>query len=363
MFKKTLTKPDGRALYLFSLEPISDSIVATCPQSDGNRPTPHRRWHPLRQEWVIYAPQRQNRTFLPPEDYSPLAVTERADFPTEMPQGDYQVAVFENLYPAMTLNNEQAPKLLVETRPSRGACEVVVFTKDPKTPLGKLPVTEIDLILEVIAERTLALMKVPEIQYVLAFENRGTEMGVTLHHPHGQIYAYPFIPPVQEKFLASMREFWEEHGRSLLEKLISDEKADGRRVIIETGKTIAFIPVFARYPYECWIVPKRQTRWIHEMTEDERRDFAYVLKSLLEIFDRLWSRPFPYLMTMNQAPVKGDFPFAHMFVQFTPPYRSRDRLKFLAGTELGAGIFVNDSLPEEKSQELISVQQAGMHES
>lgn len=356
MYKKTLQKPDGRSLYLYSDSPIQDDIVPVNPVNDGQRPSPHQRWHPLRREWVIYASHRQNRTFLPPKDYSPLAVTKSKDFPTEMPQGNYQVAVFENLFPSLNMMTEEAPALSVPTQPSKGICEVVVFTQDPDSSLGHLPRKRIELILRVLGERTKELGKNELIKYVLPFENRGVEMGVTLHHPHGQIYSYSFIPPVQERFLESMKKYWEENQRGLLEKIIQDEKEDGSRVIIETEHVICFIPVFARYPYETWITTKRRIGFIHEMTDEEYLDFSSVLKSLLLKFDNLWQRPFPYLMTINQAPLKGKHEYAHLFFQLTPPYRTKDRLKFLAGTELGAGIFVNDSLPEEKARELKDVE-------
>lgn len=356
MYKTTLRKPDGRLLNLYSSHPIEEGIEATNPVHETFNPAPHQRWHLLRREWVIYASHRQDRTFLPPKDYSPLAVTKRKDLPTEMPQGHYEVAVFENLYPSLNTTTTESPALSVPTRPSSGICEVIVFTQNPDTSLGHLPVKRIELILRVLGERTMELAKHEHIEYVMPFENRGVEMGVTLHHPHGQIYSYSFIPPVQEKFLESMKKYWIENQTGLMEKIIQDEKEDGRRIILETENVICFVPVFARYPYETWIVPKRRMCFIYEMTDEEFLDFSSVLKALLLKYDHLWDRPFPYLMTINQAPVKGSYPYAHFFFQITPPYRSKDRLKYLAGTELGAGVFVNDSLPEEKARELINVE-------
>lgn len=356
MYKKSLQKPDGRPLYLYSTSPIEDDITATNPVNDGVKPSPHQRWHPLRREWVIYASHRQNRTFLPPKDYSPLAVTKSKDFPTEMPRGDYEVAVFENLFPSLNLSTKDEPILTVPTQPSTGICEVVVFTQDPETSLGHLPVERIELILRVLAERTAEISKIDQIQYVLPFENKGVEMGVTLHHPHGQIYSYSFIPPVQERFLDSMKSFYEEHDQGLMENIIISEQRDGRRILLETEHIICFIPVFARYPYETWITTKRKNPFLHNMTEKEFIELAATLKKLLLKFDHLWNKPFPYLMTINQAPVKGEHPYAHFFFQITPPYRTKDRLKYLAGTELGAGVFVNDSLPEEKAEELRNVE-------
>lgn len=356
MFKTTLKKPDGRSLYLYSSRPIPEGIVPTNPAGDGPKATPHMRWHPLRQEWVIYAAHRQNRTFLPPKDYSPLSVSKSSDFPTEMPEGDYEVAVFENLFPSMNLTTEETPRLSVPTAPATGVCEVIVFTKDPDSSLGALPLPRIQLVLEAIGERTIELAKHEKVHYVMPFENRGVEMGVTLHHPHGQIYAYSFIPPVQAKMLESMKRHFDQHGEGLLQRIIKDEQSEDKRVIHESKHTIAFLPIFARYPYETFIVPKRPVQYLFELNQEELKDLALTLKTVLMKFDALWDRPFPYLMTFFQAPVDGaHYPEAHLCFQITPPYRTRDRLKYLAGTELGAGVFVNDSNPEDKALELKAV--------
>lgn len=356
MFKTTLTKPDGRALYLYSTKEIPEGIVPVNPKGEPQKANPHFRWHPLRQEWVIYAGHRQNRTFLPPRDYSPLSVSTSQEYPTEMPEGDYEVAVFENLFPSLNLLTEEAPSLSVPTRPAKGVCEVVVFTKDPDSSLGDLSLSRIELILEVLGERTMELGKHEEVQYVMPFENRGVEMGVTLHHPHGQIYSYPFIPPVQSIILDSMRKHYDHFGEGLLRQIIHNEIQEDLRVTFESDHSLAFIPVFARYPYETWIAPKREVNYLSDLNHQERRDLAISLKTTLMKFDALWERPFPYLMTLFQAPFDGvDHPEAHLYFQITPPYRSKDRLKYLAGTELGAGIFVNDSFPEEKARELKAV--------
>jgi UDPglucose--hexose-1-phosphate uridylyltransferase len=356
VYKLTLEKPDGRPLYLYSHTPIQDQIVPTNPIHGDLKPTPHMRWHPLRQEWVIYAAHRQERTFLPPKDYSPLAVSKNPDFPTELPQGDYEVAVFENLFPSLNLTTDEAPPIYIPTTPAKGICEVVVFTKDPDSSMANLSQERIELILRVWGDRTKELSQKNEIQYVLPFENKGIEMGVTLHHPHGQIYAYSFIPPVQKQFLNAMKEYWEEKSEGLMESIIDHEIQNEKRIILETESILAFIPAFARYPYETWIVPKRRIGFIHEMSEKEFHDLSSVMKTLFQKFDQLWDRPFPYLLTIHQAPVKGDYPYAHFFFQITPPYRTKDKLKFLAGTELGTGTFVNDSLPEDKAHELRNVE-------
>jgi UDPglucose--hexose-1-phosphate uridylyltransferase len=356
MYRKTLTKPDGRNLNLYARYPMDEDIQAVNPVHNVSHPNPHMRWHPLKKEWVIYASHRQNRTFLPPKDYSPLKVMSDEKFPTEMPKGNYEVAVFQNLFPSMLMSADAISDVHLITQPSRGSCEVVVFTQDPDKSLGELPVGQIDLILEVLGERTEELAKNQDIKYVMPFENRGVEQGVTLHHPHGQIYAYPFTPPLPQQILTSMREHFETTGTNLMGEFIKGEIKDGRRILFENDEVIAFIPACARYAYETWITTKRNVSYLHELTPRERKSLAICLKTVLMKFDKLWEKPFPYLMTLIQAPLnEGEHPYAHFFFQIFPPYRSKDRLKYLAGTELGAGIFVNDSLPEDKAQELKNI--------
>jgi UDPglucose--hexose-1-phosphate uridylyltransferase len=274
-----------------------------------------------------------------------------------MPVGDYDVAVFENLFPSMNLTTQDKPQHLVPSAPATGVCEVVVFTQDPDSSLGGLPLSHFKLVLEVIAERTLTLGKNENIKYVMPFENRGVEMGVTLHHPHGQIYAYSFLPPVQSTILNSMKEYFSDHSEGLLERFIKDEVKEGKRIIAENEHAIAFIPTCARYPYEMWVAPKKAHQFLHQLSDHELSSLARVLKTVLLKYDKLWDKPFPYLMTLFQAPTDNeDYSYAHMHFLITPPYRSKERLKFLAGTELGAGVFVNDSLPEEKAAELQAVE-------
>ncbi len=352
MEKKSFIKPDGRNLHLYSQTKISGDFKILNP-AGPTEINPHRRWHPLRQEWVIYASHRQNRTFLPPKNYSPLNPSNDENFPTELPIGNYDVAVFDNLFPSMTQNPSAKSN---HTIPSDGSCEVIVFTQDPDSSLGNLSLSHIDLILEVLAERTKEIQKNLNIKYVMPFENRGLEMGVTLHHPHGQIYAYPFTPPVIDIFNQSFESFYVENKMTLLEQVIKNELDEDQRVISKNEHSLAFIPSFARYPYETWIAPKRPVQFLSDLNQEEMRDVAKTLKETLLKFDQLWQRPFPYLMNFYQAPVNsGAVNYWNFFIQITPPYRNKDRLKYLAGTELGAGTFVNDSLPEEKAMELKNI--------
>jgi UDPglucose--hexose-1-phosphate uridylyltransferase len=336
MHRLELAKPDGRALTLYSRAALSP-INAPSPFAEPLEGKPELRWHPLRGEWVTYAAYRQGRTFLPPPQYNPLAPTKDPAFPTEVPAGDWEVAVFDNRFPALA--------------PPHGKCEVVVFTQDPNASLGALPLQRIELIIEVWGDRTERLRSVAGVEYVLPFENRGAEVGVTLHHPHGQIYAYPVVPPVP----ARMRDTAVE-GSGLLRRVIERELTEDARLIYRGEHAVAFIPFCARYPYEVWVAPLAPVPGFAQLSEVQRRDLARALKTVLLKYDGLWQRPFPYLMAWYQAPSDGrPHPEAHLHAQLYPPYRTRDRLKYLAGTELAAGFYAMDALPEDKARELQAV--------
>lgn len=358
MHKLALNKPDGRDLILYSRRSIPGDIQATSPSKDPPGSKAHLRWHPLRGEWVAYASHRQNRTFLPPPEFNPLAPATDPAHPTEVPAGDWEVAVFENRFPTLTGRAEEpSPPAIVPTRPGKGECEVVVFTQNPSASLGTLPLPHLELLLEVWADRYRELGARDDIAYVFPFENRGVEVGVTLHHPHGQIYAYPFIPPIPARELEQQRAYYEQHGRGLLEDLIRDELQDGRRILYSGPEAVAWMPVCARYSYEIWIAPLRPLPSVADLDETARADFARALKTVLLKYDGLWSKPFPYILLFHQAPTDGQpHPEAHLHIEIYPAYRMPNRLKYLAGSEIGAGVFTADTLPEEKVAELQAVE-------
>ena len=357
MHKRRLTKPDGRALTLYARETLGVIADVPSPSLIPHTPNPHLRWHPLRAEWVAYANHRQDRTFLPPAHYNPLAPTIDGEPPTEVPRGDWDVAVFDNLFPAFSPTAQQPPALYVPTAPAVGACEVVVFTQDPAASLGTLPLWHIELLLEVWADRYEELAARPEISYVHAFENRGVEVGVTLAHPHGQIYGYPFVPPVAAQAIREQEQHYAQHQRGLVEDVVAQELKAGERLIYRGEHVAAFMPVFARYAYEVWVAPLRATPSCAALTPEERRDFARAVKTVLMKYDGLWQRPFPYILAFIQAPTDGvPHPEAHVRAEFYPAYRMPGRLKYLAGSEIGAGVFTADTLPERKVKELQAVE-------
>ncbi|SNB47508.1 galactose-1-phosphate uridylyltransferase [Geobacter sp. DSM 9736] len=356
LYIQDLTKTDGRSLTLYSRRPIPRGLEAPSPDREPLTANPHLRWHPLRGEWVAYAAYRQGRTFMPPPEYNPLAPTTDPKNPTELPEGDYDIAVFDNRFPSLSLSAHDPPPSIVDTLPAAGKCEVVVFTQNPKVTLATLTLDHMELLFEVWGERTRALAANRGIKYVLPFENKGVEVGVTLHHPHGQIYAYPFVPPVPQRMNSHEAAHYRSTGQPLLQELILAELKDGARLLYRGEHAVSFVPAWARYPYEVWVAPIQAVPEFAKLRPEVRADLARALKTTLLKYDGLWQRSFPYLMAWYQAPSDGEpHPESHLHAEFYPPYRSSDRLKFLAGTELAAGMFANDALPEQKARELQDV--------
>jgi UDPglucose--hexose-1-phosphate uridylyltransferase len=357
MHSLDLVKPDGRALTLYARRPIAPVTSVPSPFAEPLASKAHLRWHPLRGEWVTYAAHRQDRTFQPPPEYDPLAATVDPQRPTELPGGAWDIAVFDNRFPALGgQGHSEVPQLHVPTAPAGGHCEVVVYTPDRDSSLGALSLDHLELLLSVWADRTRRLGSRDDVRQVFPFENRGVEVGVTLQHPHGQIYAYPFVPPIPARELANQQAYFDAHGSGLVEALVAAELAAARRLLYEGAEVAAFVPICARYPYEVWIAPRRPVESIAALNPEMRADFARALKTVLLKYDALWDRPFPYIMAMHQAPTDGrPHPEAHLHVEFYPAYRMRDRLKYLAGSEIGAGVFTADTDPDAKAAELRAI--------
>jgi len=337
-------KPDGRRLWLYgaaSAGPLDEGAEAP-------RPSLHLRWHPLRREWVAYAPHRQERTFLPEEERCPLCPSRPGSPPTEVPFEEFQIAVFENRFPAFVPDPQTPdPALPVSAAPAYGACEVVVYTPEHTGSLATLSQQRRELLVRVWSDRYIELYRRPHVAYVLPFENRGEEVGATLHHPHGQIYAYPFVPPVAATELSAFC------GSPVLVDLLGRLPPD--YLVASDRLAVAFVPPFARYPYEVWVAPRRRHPGPWTFSDAEASSVARLLGEVVRAYDALFHRPFPYVMVLHAAPrweVEPQDGTFHFHVEFYPPLRARDRLKFLAGTELGAGVFTVDVLPEQTARRL-----------
>jgi UDPglucose--hexose-1-phosphate uridylyltransferase len=316
------------------------------------------RWDPTLREWVAYATHRQDRTFLPPAEYCPLDPTKPGGFPTEVPRESYDIVVFENRWPSFAPDApepEEGGSPLTPTAPGRGICEVVLYSDDHYATLAGMSETRIRNLVEVWADRYGELGSVDFVEYVFIFENKGEAIGVTLHHPHGQIYAYPFIPPRPKKELEAATEYRSKNEHRCLHcDLLSQEHEDGRRLVAKGEHFTAFVPFYAHFPYEAHVYARRCAPSIVDLSGEERRDLARVLKRLLGGYDRLFGFSLPYMMVMHQAPTDGGNyeGVAHFHIEFYPPNRTADKLKYLAGSETGAGAYVMDALPEQTAGRL-----------
>jgi UDPglucose--hexose-1-phosphate uridylyltransferase len=292
------------------------------------------RRNELRDEQVVYAIDRQDRTFLPPTEHCPLCPTVPGGEPTEIPFPSFEIAVFENRFPAF-----QAP---------RGAAEVVVYTDRHDASFGTLAPERAEALMWVWRQRFQELGARADVEYVLIFENRGVEVGVTLHHPHGQIYGYPFLPPVPKLELAAD----ERLGGCAPCALLQKELDDGRRMVYENEAVVAYIPYAARWPYEVHVVLREHRPSLLHCEAEELRLLADGLQALARGYDALFDRPFPYMMAVHQAPTGAFVGAGHLHVEFYPPLRTAEKLKYLAGSEQGAGTFISDVLPEKSAAKL-----------
>ncbi len=323
------------------------------------------RWDPALKEWVAYATHRQDRTFLPPAEYCPLCPTKPGGFPTEVPREHYDIVVFENKFPSFSPDAEEsdgAGSGLTPTAPGRGVCEVVLYSDDHGATLAGMGERHIRNVIEVWADRYMDLGSHDFVDYVFIFENKGEAIGVTLHHPHGQIYAYPFVPPRPKRELESAREYREEHGGCLHCDLLSQEISDGSRLVEKGEHFAAFVPFYARFPFEIHLYARRCALSIADLDAAERRDLARVLKRVLTGYDALFDISLPYMMVMHQSPTDGgDYGgVAHFHIEFYPVNRTAEKRKYLAGSETGAGVFVVDATPEETAEKLReAVERAG----
>lgn len=307
------------------------------------------RYHPFLRQWVITATHRQDRTFFPPADYCPLCPTKPGGFPSEIPVESYDIAVFENKFPSLRTPSavpDVVGTALMPVRPSDGVCEVVCYTQDHQGSFAQLPLAQVRKLMRVWQHRYLDLGSRPEVEYVFIFENKGKEIGVTLSHPHGQIYAYPFIPPVLALETEAERAHFEANGRPLMADVLAEEIQDGRRIVWENETFVAWVPFFARYPYEVYVAPKMHRPSLKEMSLAELDDLGEGLLVITQKFDKLFGFSLPYIMAVHQAPAIPGHEHSWFHVEFYPPYRTAEKLKYLAGSEAGAGAFINDTLPE-----------------
>ena len=351
--KKTPTKmADGRELIYYDEDETAERDHVDMRELPELHVTSEMRFDPILGEWVVMASHRQGRTFLPPTSRCPLCSTTH-DNPSEIPAPDYDVVVFENRFPSLALSAldvaESVPMdtELIQRLPARGRCEVVVFTSDHDQAFSELPVSRVRSVVDVWADRTAALSEMPGIEQVFPFENCGVEIGVTLSHPHGQIYAYPFVTPQTARMLRNARIYQESKGRNLFADVLASERRIGERVIAANENWTAFVPSAARWPVDVHLYPHRQVPDLTELTDVERDDFASMYSDVLKKLDALYDRRLPYIAGWHQAPVTSDRDLAYLHMEVFSVQRAADKLKYLAGSESGMAVWINDATPEQ----------------
>ena len=322
---------------------------------------PELRRDPLTGEWIPMAAHRMNRTFLPPADANPLAPAKpgAAYQDGEIPAEDYDVVVFENRFPSLLAvpGIPDAPTLrsfepLWTVRPAAGRCEVICFSSDPSASLRTVGPRRMRTIVEAWAQRTEALGALPGIEQVFIFENRGKEIGVTLHHPHGQIYAFPYVTPRTQSMLTEATAYAARTGRLLGRDVLDAELEHGERIVLESEHWVAYVPFAARWPVEVHLAPRRDVPDLPSLTDAEREDLAVTYLTLLERLDRFFvgpdgeAIPLPYISGWHQAPVAEGRDVSRLHLQLFSVLRAPGKLKYLAGVESGVGAWISDTTPE-----------------
>ena len=344
---------DGRELIYFDEEGAPRRTARDPRSLPRGRPPIELRRDPLLGTWVVVASHRQERVHLPPEAECPLCPSAPGRA-TEIPAGDYQVVAFENRFPSFAALPAPLSPLPgvdeVERRPASGRCEVVCFTSRHDGSFADLSVRRARLVVDVWADRTSALAALEGVEEVFCFENRGEEIGVTLHHPHGQIYAYPFVTPRTARMLDSARAHAAAGGGNLFADVLAHEQAAGVRVVGESEHWTAFVPAFARWPFEVHVYPHRRVPDLPALTGAERDDFARLYLRLLRGLDALFARPLPYVAAWHQAPAHVGRDLAHLHLQLFSVRRAADRLKYLAASESAMDVWINDVPPEEAAR-------------
>jgi UDPglucose--hexose-1-phosphate uridylyltransferase len=347
---------DGRDLFYFD---DADSALGPERKAD-HRPAVDRpdvaemRLDSLTSEWVSVAAHRHGRAFFPPANHCPLCPT-TAENLSELPD-TFDVAVFENkspsfgpaLLPTFDPNYADVEGLeLGATRKSVGRCEVVVFSPEHLGSLAALPVQRVKTVIDALSDRTEHLQSLPGVMQVFPFENRGQEIGVTLHHPHGQIYAYPFVTPRTQKLLSSIERF----GDNLFADTLEFEQKS-ERTLIRSENFTAYVPFAGRWPIEIHLLPHRHVQHLAQLTADERTELAAVYKKLLGALDAIYETPTPYISAWHQAPLIDAGKNVRLQLQITSPRRAADKLKYLAGSESAMGAFIADFPPEKTAAQI-----------
>ncbi|MEU9580953.1 galactose-1-phosphate uridylyltransferase [Streptomyces chilikensis] len=352
--RKTSTRlADGRELIYYDLHDGAPRDAVDRRPLDATVTSSEVRHDVLQGDDIAVASHRQGRTYHPPADQCPLCPT-RGDRLSEIPDSTYDVVVFENRFPSLAGDS--------------GRCEVVCFTEDHDASFSSLTEEQAGLVLDAWTDRTAELSQLSSVVQVFPFENRGREIGVTLGHPHGQIYAYPFVTPRTARMFQSLAARRAEAPEANLFDEIVERESTGERLVLQGEHWVAFVPYAAHWPYEVHLYPRRRVPDLTALDEDQRAELPRLHLELLRRFDRVFGPdepPTPYIAAWHQAPFSGldayegvtrdDFA---LHLELFTIRRTSGKLKFLAGSESGMGVFINDVPPEAAARRLREVASA-----
>ncbi len=317
------------------------------------------RLDPLVNEWVAMAAHRQGRVFLPPKELCPLCPSTGKNL-TEVPEDDFEVVVFDNKSPSLRppVGDWALPDIAgpdTDTGSAAGKCEVVCFTADHGQSFKDLSTERIRVLLEAWIDRTRELSKEKFIHHIAPFENRGEEVGVTLAHPHGQIYAYSYIPPKVSRMLEVAKKHKERTGKVLFDEIVAREIKDEERIVAENKHWVAFVPYAARYSFEIHVAPKISVADLSELTPEVADAYPAIAKEVLQRLDGVFNIPMAYIAAWHQAPVREGRDLLRLHWQITSVRRAPGKLKYLAGSESSMGAFIMDLRPEQSAAQLREV--------
>lgn len=308
------------------------------------------RWNPILKDWVMNVSSRQKRPNMP-KDFCPFCPGSG-----KVPD-NYEVLKYDNDFPALSANPPEPDDVaneLYKTAPLRGKCEVILYSPNHTQTLPELSAPHVRKLVDLWCERFEEIAKDPEVKYILIFENRGELVGVTMPHPHGQIYGYPWIPKKLQVELDSSAEYYAETGKCLYCDMLSGETADGRRIIFENEHFITYLPYYAEFVYGVCIAAKNHVSCLSEFSDEMKTSLANAVRDTAATLDALFDKPMPYMMAMHQSPVNGDDRSKdyHFHIEFYPPLRSETQIQWRASSETAAWACCNPTCPEEKAQEL-----------
>lgn len=312
------------------------------------------RWNPVLKWWVMVSAERENRP-LNPVDHCPFCPG------SDKVPDNYDVFAYDNDWPILNPfppEVEPVSSTLYGNCRSFGKCEVILYSPDHNKTLADLSPSSMKRLIDLWVERYLEIGAMDFVEYVFIFENRGREVGATIIHPHGQIYGFPFVPKKIEIELASCKEYFEKEKKNLYRDILLEELRDGRRIVDENRAFVTFVPYFAEYPYQAYIIPRQHRLSIDEFNDDEKRLLGSSLSRIVNIYNHIFPRDFPYMMCFDQKPTDGhEYPYYQFHIEFFPPLRNEKTQKFNASSETGGWVHGNPSSPERKAAELKKIKE------